>query len=552
MIMTEREICLAALHQRDPAERATFLDRACGADRALRSRIEDLLRQNEQRGSFPEQRSEGGAGTGAFVPEPEDEAAAVPSEESGTVIGSYKLIQQIGEGGMGTVWMAQQQEPVKRLVALKVIKPGMDSRQVLARFEAERQALALMDHPHIAKVLDAGSTPAGRPYFVMELVKGMPLTQYCDEHRLTPKERLELFIPVAQAIQHAHQKGIIHRDLKPSNVLVAQYDGKPVPKVIDFGLAKAMGQQLTDKTLVTGFGVVVGTPEYMSPEQAELNQLDIDTRSDIYSLGVLLYELLTGSTPLERKRLKEAAILEVLRRIREEEPPRPSARLSSTQELPAVAARRGLEPKKLSGLVRGELDWIVMKCLEKDRNRRYENASGLARDLQRYLAGEPVQAVPPRVGYRLRKFARKYRAALTTAAALLLLLMAGAAVSTWQAVRATQAEAQARQRLAQIEKSNEILMLIFADLDIRKAKLGDEPLAAVLARRLVEAAAQLEGEAVGDPLVVAGLQDRLGETLLTLGHAPEAIAVLVKARDTRQAKLVETPTRSFRNESRCE
>jgi tetratricopeptide (TPR) repeat protein/tRNA A-37 threonylcarbamoyl transferase component Bud32 len=459
---------------------------------------------------------------------------------------------------MGTVWMAEQTAPVKRRVALKVIKPGMDSRQVIARFEQERQALALMDHPHIAKVHDAGTTATGRPYFVMELVQGVSLTRYCDEHRLTPRQRLELFLPVCQAVQHAHQKGVIHRDLKPSNVLVALYDGRPVPKVIDFGIAKAAGQQLTEHTLVTGFGAVVGTLEYMSPEQAELNQLDIDTRSDIYALGVLLYELLTGTTPLEKRRLKEAALLEVLRRIREEEPPRPSARLSSTDQLPAVAANRSLEPKRLSGLVRGELDWVVMKCLEKDRSRRYDTANGLALDLQRYLTGEPVLAVPPSAGYRLRKFAGKYRAALTTAAALTLLLVAGVAVSTWAALRATEAEArawqsqqaesrrtekerQARQdaqkRLKQIEKGNEILTSIFADLNIRKVKTGTQPLEAVLAKRLVKAADELEGEAVGDPLVVARLQDRLGAALLSLGHPRQAIPLHDKARQTRMARL---------------
>ncbi len=262
----------------------------------------------------------------------------------GTVIGPYKLLEPIGEGGMGTVFMAEQTRPVKRLVALKLIKPGMDSRQVLARFEAERQALALMDHPNIAKVFDAGATEQGRPYFVMELVKGIPITQFCDERRLTPRERLELSIPVCQAVQHAHQKGVIHRDIKPSNVLVGLYDGVPVPKVIDFGVAKATGQKLTEATLFTGFGAVVGTPEYMSPEQAQLDNLDIDTRSDIYALGVLLYELLTGTTPLNRKRLKEAAFLEVLRVIREEEPPRPSMRLCTTEELPSIAACRNVEP----------------------------------------------------------------------------------------------------------------------------------------------------------------------------------------------------------------
>ncbi len=310
----------------------------------------------------------------------------------------------------------------------------MDTRQVIARFEAERQALALMDHPSIAKVLDAGTTGGvspGRPFFVMELVKGVAITQYCDEHRLTPRERLELFIPVCHAVQHAHQKGIIHRDLKPSNILVAQYDGKPVPKVIDFGVAKAAGQQLTDKTLLTGFGSLIGTLEYMSPEQAEVNQLDIDTRSDIYSLGVVLYELLTGSTPLDRKRLTQAVFTEMLRIIREEEPPRPSTRLSdSTDSLPSISAQRHMEPAKLTRSVRGELDWIVMKALEKDRCRRYETADGFAADLQRYLEDEPVLACPPSSWYRFCKFTRRHKAGLRiTAVAALVLLLAAAGVS---------------------------------------------------------------------------------------------------------------------------
>ena len=285
----------------------------------------------------------------------------------------------------------------------------MDTRQVIARFEAERQALALMDHPNIARVLDAGATDTGRPYFVMELVHGVPITEYCDDNQLTPRERLELFVPVCQAIQHAHQKGIIHRDIKPSNVLVTLYDGKPVPKVIDFGVAKATEQRLTERTLFTQFGTIVGTLEYMSPEQAEMSGLDIDTRSDIYSLGVLLYELLTGSTPLEQPRLRQAAYAEMLRLIREEEPPKPSTRLSSSDTLPAIAAARKTEPAKLARLMRGELDWIVMKALEKDRNRRYETASGLAADVQRYLHDEPVEACPPSTRYKLSKFLRRYR-----------------------------------------------------------------------------------------------------------------------------------------------
>src|SRR5262249_29189469 len=333
--------------------------------------------------------------------------------------------EQIGEGGMGTVWMAEQTEPIQRRVAIKVIKAGIDSKAVLARFEAERQALALMDHPNIAKVLDAGTTHAGRPYFVMELVKGTPITKYWDDNQLSVRERLELFGDVCRAVQHAHQKGIIHRDLKPSNILIAPFDGKPVVKVIDFGVAKATGQRLTDATLFTGFGAVVGTPEYMSPEQAETNNQDIDTRSDIYSLGVLLYELLTGSTPLTKQRVKEAALLEVLRVIREEEPPRPSTRLSSTEELPSISAQRHTEPAKLTKLVRGELDWVVMKALEKDRNRRYESASAFAADVQRYLHDEPVQACPPSVGYRLRKFARRNKGRVLAATLVLGALLAG-------------------------------------------------------------------------------------------------------------------------------
>jgi serine/threonine protein kinase/WD40 repeat protein len=429
-----------------PEERAAFLQQACAGNPELRAEIESLLQAHRDVGSFLGERNP--------PPVPTiDEPAG--SERPGTVIGPYKLLQELGEGGMGTVWMAQQSKPVKRLVALKVIKPGMDSRSVIARFEAERQALALMDHPNIAKVLDAGTTQGGRPYFVMELVKGVPITRYCDEHRLTPKQRLELFVPACQAIQHAHQKGIIHRDLKPSNVLVASYDGRPVPKVIDFGIAKATGQQLTEHTLVTGFGTVVGTLEYMSPEQAELNQLDIDTRSDIYSLGVLLYELLTGSTPLERNRLKETALLEVLRLIREEEPPRPSTRLSTTEELPSVAANRGLEPRKLSRLVRGELDWIVMKALDKDRNRRYETANGFAMDIQRYLADEPVLACPPSVGYRLRKFGRKNGKLLATAAAFAALLVTVAVVASVAAWRLNEEQKATSQQLQETRKAQD-------------------------------------------------------------------------------------------------
>jgi tetratricopeptide (TPR) repeat protein/serine/threonine protein kinase len=459
--MNERDIFIAALQLEKPAERQAYLDEACQNDPALRGRVEELLEVYRRIGYFLDRPVAGPVVTGAYTPDPSLEGAGEAQAERpeaqlegpGTIIGPYKLIQQIGEGGMGTVFMAHQAEPVKRIVALKIIKPGMDSKQVVARFEAERQALAVMDHPNIAKVFDAGTTAAGRPYFVMELVKGVPITRYCDEHQLTPRQRLELFGPVCQAVQHAHQKGIIHRDLKPGNILIALYDGKPVPKVIDFGVAKATGQQLTERTLVTAFGAIVGTLEYMSPEQAELNQLDIDTRSDIYSLGVLLYELLTGTTPLERKRLKQAAFTEMLRIIREEEPPSPSTRLSESKDsLPSISAQRHMEPAKLTRLVRGELDWIVMKALEKDRNRRYETANGLAMDVQRYLRDEPVLAGPPSAVYRLRKFVRRNKKALAMAALLAVVLLAAvgavAAILGWAARDREALEQEAARELA--------------------------------------------------------------------------------------------------------
>jgi serine/threonine protein kinase len=380
----------------------------------------------------------------------------LPTEDgAGARIGPYKLLQQIGEGGFGIVYMAEQDQPVHRRVALKIIKPGMDSSQVIARFEAERQALALMDHQNIAKVFDAGTTQTGRPFFVMELVHGIPLTRFCDDNHQSVRERLELFVPVCKAVQHAHQKGIIHRDLKPSNVLVCLYDGQPVPKIIDFGVAKATEQKLTERTMFTQYGQIIGTLEYMSPEQAEMSQLGVDTRSDIYSLGVMLYELLTGSTPLERQRLREAGLSEMLKMVKEEEPPRPSTRLSSTQQAGKVAAARRTEPGMLAQLLRGELDWIVMKCLEKDRARRYETANSLARELERYLHDEPVEACPPSTTYRLRKLARKHRAALNLAGVFLALLVIAAAVSVWQAVRARAAERQALAERDRAEQERE-------------------------------------------------------------------------------------------------
>jgi serine/threonine protein kinase len=378
------------------SEREAYLDRACAGDAELRRKVEQLLQARSKAEDFLE------SPIASLVVSTEERLF----ERPGTVIGPYKLLEQIGEGGFGVVFMAEQQQPLRRKVALKVLKPGMDTRQVVARFEVEQQTLALMDHPNIAKVFDGGATASGRPYFVMELVKGVPITEFRDQNHATPRQRLELFVPVCQAVQHAHQKGIIHRDLKPSNVLVTMHDTTPVVKVIDFGVAKALGQALTDKTLFTGFTQMIGTPLYVSPEQAGQSGLDIDTRSDIYSLGVLLYELLTGTTPFDKERLRTMAYDEIRRIIREEEPPKPSKRISTLgQAADTVSMNRQSDAKKLGQFMRGELDWIVMKALEKDRNRRYETASAFAADVQRYLNAEPVQACPASAWYRFRKFA---------------------------------------------------------------------------------------------------------------------------------------------------
>jgi serine/threonine protein kinase/tetratricopeptide (TPR) repeat protein len=442
-----KAIFMTALEKNEPAERAAYVSEACGNDSALRQRVEILLKAHEDPGSFMKSPLAGSAAAGvATLDEP-------ITERPGTIIGPYKLLEQIGEGGFGVVYMAEQQAPIRRKVALKVLKPGMDTRQVVARFEAERQALALMDHPNIAKVFDGGSTPSGRPYFVMELVRGVPITDFCDQKQQTPRQRLELFASACAAVQHAHQKGIIHRDLKPSNVLVAVRDGTPLVKIIDFGVAKALGQELTDKTLFTGFAQMIGTPLYMSPEQAG-HSLDIDTRSDIYSLGVLLYELLTGSTPLTKHRLQKAAYDEIRRIIREEEPPKPSTRLSDSKDsLPSISAQRQMEPAKLTKLLRGELDWIVMKCLEKDRNRRYETANGLVHDIERYLHDEPVQACPPSAAYRLQKFVRRNKGPVLAGSLVVLALVGGVIGTTTGLILADRA--RGREEAQRIEAENQ-------------------------------------------------------------------------------------------------
>jgi serine/threonine protein kinase len=434
--MTDETLFQEAL-SRSAQERAAFLEQACNGRPELRATVEALLAAHEKPADACHGR---GPATGEY-PLPDapthptmTTTAHQPTIGPGAVVaGRYTLVEKIGEGGMGDVWVARQSEPVKRQVALKLIKAGMDTRAVLQRFEQERQALALMEHPNIARVIDGGMTAEHKPFFVMELVNGPPLTRFCDEAQMGIRERLELFAAICQAVQHAHQKGIIHRDLKPANILVTILDGKHVPKIIDFGVAKATAGRLTDESLSTQLGAVVGTLEYMSPEQAGFSGEDIDTRTDIYSLGVILYELLTGLRPLDARRPRKAALTEMIRLIKEEEPARPSTRFSTDESALSAAAVRQTEPKKLAALLRGELDWVVMKCLEKQRDRRYETANGLARDIQRYLANEVVEARPPSAGYRLRKFVRRNRAMVAVGSALAAALLIGVVAFAWQA-----------------------------------------------------------------------------------------------------------------------
>jgi tetratricopeptide (TPR) repeat protein len=507
-----------------PEDRAAFLEEACGSDAELRRRVEQLLGAHDEPGSQP------------LPPgQTSDEVAPhEPAEEVGTIVaGRYKLLQLLGEGGMGSVFMAEQTKPVKRMVALKVVKAGMDSKSVLGRFEAERQALALMDHPNIAKVLDAGATERAQPFFVMELVKGVPLTAFCDQRQLSIAERLEVFQAICQAVQHAHQKGIIHRDLKPSNILVESHDGRAVPKVIDFGLAKAINAlPLTERSLFTQLGAMLGTPLYMAPEQAEFTGLDVDTRADIYALGVILYEVLTGTTPLEKQRLAKAAWDEIRRAIKEEEPPKPSTRLSTSEARASVAAQRHTDPQKLGKYVRGDLDWIVMKALAKERDRRYQTANAFAADIERFLNHEPVSAGPPTLRYQLRKFVRRKRAAVAVAATLAVLLLLGGIglVVGLVAIRAEQqrtaaalaAETQARKqtRDALNAMTDDVIEKLFA----KQPTLGENE-RAFLHKVLgfYQAFAADKGETEEARAVAAEGQFRVAKIRAFLGERREAV-----------------------------
>jgi serine/threonine protein kinase/Tfp pilus assembly protein PilF len=523
--------------ERDPGVRQAFIQEACGGDELLAGRVEALLRAHSQPNSLLD------------APHLVATIDTGPPAKPGTQIGPYILRELLGEGGFGVVYLAEQEQPVRRRVALKIIKPGMDTRQVIARFEAERQALAMMDHPNIAKVLDAGMVgaasraahdaipddepnsparlagPTGRPYFVMELVQGVPITEYCDQCNLSTHERLKLFVTVCHAVQHAHQKGIIHRDLKPTNVLVAMQDGQPAPKIIDFGVAKAIDQQLTEHTLTTAFAPMVGTPLYMSPEQAELSPLGVDTRSDIYSLGVMLYELLTGATPFDKDRLHSVSYDELRRIIREEDPPRPSARISTLAAdlATTVAERRRTDARRLRQQVRGELDWIVMKCLEKDRNRRYESPASLARDIERYLHDEPVQACPPSASYRFRKYAMRNKTFLGAGGAIAAAIVVGLGLATWQNFRA-------RTESARAQAVSDLLQEMLSSADAARAKGADYKVRELLD----DFSSGLGGQLTGQPEVESDIRATIGRAYRSLKLPEKAQPHFEKAVELRR------------------
>lgn len=550
-----------ALELDDPDRRAAFLDEVCAGAPAIRAEVEELLGMHERAGGFLRRPA-------AVEPELTGVYEPPPTLVGTMIAGKYKLLQQIGEGGMGTVWMADQTDPVKRRVAVKLIRLERgQSKTVLSRFEAERQAIALMDHPHIARMLDAGTTDGGQPFFAMELVKGVPLDEFCDAHRLDIPGRLEIFKQICSAVQHAHQKGIIHRDLKPSNILVESHDGKPVPKVIDFGLAKATtGLRLTEQTMFTGFGSVMGTPCYMAPEQAAFNAMDVDTRADIYTLGVILYELLTGTTPLSRETIKKAALEEMVRLIREQEAPTPSSRLSSSDNAPSVAANRQSDPVKLGRFVRGELDWIVLKALAKERDRRYETANGFAQDIERFLNHEPVTAGPPSARYRFKKFVQRNRGQVIAASLVLFALIAGIAGTTWgliEAKRSAEAERvaklDAKEKQGEAERQTQIADAVreflqkklLGQADIRfqaDAMLAAGKPAAQAKRNptileLLDRAAEelteqkIEQNFPGQPLVQAEILRTVGNVYLAIGENDKATQFLRRSAELRLEKL---------------
>jgi serine/threonine protein kinase len=519
-----KSIFLAAIDEHTPDQWPTFLEQACEGNVALRAEVEKLLHAQAVLGDFQET-PRFGAAEGA------DECIG---ERPGSIIGPYQLLELLGEGGFGTVYLAEQREPLRRTVALKIIKPGMDTRHVIARFEAERQALALMDHPNIAQVLDAGATDSGRPYFVMDLVPGVPITEYCEQHFLPLHARLKLFIDVCHAIQHAHRKGVIHRDIKPNNVLVTEHEGVPVVKVIDFGVAKAIAQKLTERTLLTANGQMIGTPAYMSPEQAQMNGLDIDTRSDVYALGVLLYELLTGTTPLETERLRNVGYAELQRLIRDEEAPRPSTRLATLEGgATKLAGVRGLGGRRWVRLVAGDLDWIVMKALEKDPNRRYDTPGSFAEDVERYLRREAIEARPPSALYQLKKLAQRHRTAVVTGLVVAAALLIGTVVAVWQAVIATQAQQQAFMAARAEKEAKELALTREAERRAVLEFMEDRVFRAarpqgqegglgrsVSLRQAVEAALpHIEKSFPNQPLIEARLRATLGQIFLDLGDA---------------------------------